>query len=133
MHVRVLGKVCRDTGAIKSLLHGRPGRAGKAAHRDGAVRAVKRIMEIGIVLQFLEIGQHPLVGPLRVAPGGPGGKILRGARSLNAGSIYLSHRSAGSTICMSESMTLKPFFAIRCASVRAACPLTLSVALGRTG
>src|SRR5439155_12463409 len=28
---------------------------------------------------YLEIGQHPFVGPLRVAPGGPGGKILRGA------------------------------------------------------
>ena len=76
MHVRVLGKVGRDTGAIKGLLHGRPGRSGKAAHWDGAVRAVKRIAEIGIVLQFLERGQHPFVGPLRIAPGGPGGKIL---------------------------------------------------------
>src|SRR5207249_10031709 len=56
MHVRVLGKVSRDTGAIKGLLHGRPGGTGKAAYRDGAVRAVKRIAEIGIVLQFLERG-----------------------------------------------------------------------------
>src|SRR5262249_2148724 len=77
MHVRVVGKVCSYTGAIKGLLHGRPGLAGKAAYRDGAVRAVKLITEIGIVLQFLEIGQHPFVGPLRVAAGRPGTKTLR--------------------------------------------------------
>src|SRR5262249_10873046 len=36
----------------------------------------------------------------------------RGARSVNAGSMYRCHRSAGSITCISESITLKPFFAM---------------------
>jgi hypothetical protein len=55
MHIRVLRKVCGHTGAIKRLLHGWPGLPGKAVHRDGTVRAMERIVEIGVVLQFLKI------------------------------------------------------------------------------
>jgi hypothetical protein len=33
-----------------------------------------------------------------------------GARPRHSGSMYLSHRSAGSRRCMSESRILKPFF-----------------------
>src|SRR6266446_961694 len=79
MPIRVLGEIGMDTGAIKGLLHGRPGRTRKAAHRHRAVGAVIRIMEICVVLQFLKIRQYLLIRPLGVAPGSPGVKILRGA------------------------------------------------------
>src|SRR5215510_5951946 len=39
-----------------------------------------------------------------------GTRTGRGARSLKRGSIYFSHKSSGSMMCMSESMILKPFF-----------------------
>ena len=39
-----------------------------------------------------------------------GTRTGRGARSLKRGSIYFSHKSNGSMMCMSESMILKPFF-----------------------
>ena len=79
MHIRVLGEIGIDTGAIKGLLHGRPGLTWEAAHRHRAVGAVIRVMEIRVVLQFFKIRQHLVIRPLGVAPGCPGVKILRGA------------------------------------------------------
>ena len=56
MHVRILGEVCRDTGTIKRLLHGWPGRGESGAPGWGRPCRETHRGNPHRFLQFLEIG-----------------------------------------------------------------------------
>src|SRR5712691_13207926 len=77
--VRIIAKVGVNTGPVEAHSLRQPLVPRIAAYRDWTSLAVECSTKIVVVFHRAEIRQHVRIGPLGVAPGGPGIIILRNA------------------------------------------------------